>query len=452
MLIQFLLFISLLSVVQANPGSPGKMAVKTECVFLSYRVSIQHVNFHKPYRLTVSEHRSATADEREADASQEDDVRVYPISSEGGCVIYHVGCTSSMQSAEDLQSYSVPMPDTDRVYDDTVAKNCIDASSLDFPIDNFASRGSLDTNSTAHGKSTMASVSADSIVRRRHSDDGTVHVLNGTDNDCDDVTDSAESVVDKVISDIIDSVIRRCVNMDDVYSAEKNEDSRCDLTHKSSPNLADGEDYDNDDTSSEMYRCRYDSGDYPSDTSNVTSVANRSPTMHPLYAHILLYVRKFDTSRAIYALGRLRAILLTSPNVVVRALTTSNVGGTNTPRATLLQSLLVQHRRSVLGRRFSTDDTEANVSGIRSSMFIDVLVTICLYYMRGYYPNLLAPRLTAHDVADSARLQVSAADILTTVVDELAVIIRTGGRGFATYIFDLLDKCKVRCSAVVSSL
>jgi len=119
--------------------------------------------------------------------------------------------------------------------------------------------------------------------------------------------------------------------------------------------------------------------------------------------------------------------------------------GTSTPRALLLQSLLVQHRRSVLGRRFTSDDAESSASGIRSSMFIDVLVTICLYYMRGYYPNLLlTPGLTARDFADNARLQVTAADILTTILDELAVVTRTGGRGFATYIFDLLDKCKVR--------
>jgi len=98
----------------------------------------------------------------------------------------------------------------------------------------------------------------------------------------------------------------------------------------------------------------------------------------------------------------------------------------------------------VLGRRFCSDDTESGASSLRSSMFIDVLVTICLYYMRGYYPNLLAPSVMARDVADNVRLQVCAADILTTMLDELAVITRTGGRGFATYIFDLLDKCKVR--------
>jgi len=380
------------------------------------------VNFHRPFRLKTGEHLSSSAaEETRADVGQEDDVKVYPISSEAGYVIYHVGCSLSKQSLEEFQSYDALMSGADRVHDEMVIKNCVEASSLDFLIDTFGSHGSLDTNNMTSGRTTVFSISAFSNVRR-HSDDGTPHVLVETctndDDSNQDASNSAESIVDKVISDIIDSVITRCLNADSDYNAEKLASSRFDVSLGSSQS----------DLSSAA----------------VQTSGDMSPMLHPLYAHILLYIRKFDTSRAMYALGRLRAVLATSPNVIVRALTTSNVGGTSTPRAMLLQSLLVQHRRSVLGRRFSSDDSESSASGIRSSMFIDVLVTISLYYMRGYYPNLLAPSLMAHDVADNARLQVTATDILTTVLDELAVITRTGGRGFATYIFDLLDKCKVR--------
>ena len=410
---------------------------------LLYRVSIQHVNFHRPFSLKTGENSSSAADEAKADAGQEDDVKVYPISSEGGYIIYHVGSTLTKQSLEEFPSYDALMSGADRVHDEVMIKNCVEASSLDFPIDTFGSRGSLDTNITASGKTTAPSVSAFSSVRR-HSDDGTLRVFVETPSNDDDsdqrVCNSAETIVDGVISDIIDSVITRCLSVENDKLAGGN------LSLGYSQHLSNGLDS-VDDAPADTFRRRCDSVDCPSDLSSATvqtSGGDMSPTMHPLYAHILLYVRKFDTSRAMYALDRLRAILATSPNVIVRALTTSNVGGTSTLRAMLLQSLLVQHRRSILGRRFCSDDTESSVSGIRSSMFIDVLVTICLYYMRGYYPNLLAPSLTVHDVADNARLQVNAADILTTVLDELAVITRTGGRGFATYIFDLLDKCKVR--------
>lgn len=404
--------------------------------FLLYRVSIQHVNFHRPFRLKISEHLSSAADETSTD---EDNVRVYPISSEGGYVIYHVGSTLAKQSVEDFQSYDALMSCTDRVYDEMMTKNCVRASNLDFPIDAFGSQRSLDMNVTSHGKTTVPSVAAFNNVRR-HSDDGTRHVIgeNGiSDGDSSrSISNSAESVVEALISEMIDRAISSCMNTD----------STCLL----SSNGLDCE----DDTPSEM-QSNYCNGvvEYPPGLSNAATrmtACDMSPTLHPLYAHILLYVRKFDTNRAVYALSRLRAIIGTSANVIVRALTTSNVGGTSTPRAVLLQSLLVQHRRSVLGRRFGRDDAESGVSGIRSSMFIDVLVTICLYYVRGYYPNLLAPSPTPIDIADNARLQVSAADILTTVLDELAVITRTGGRGFATYIFDLLDKCKVR--ALISVL
>lgn len=393
------------------------------------------MNFHRPFHLKISEHQSAV-DATRADITQEDNISVYPVSSQGGYVIYHVGSTLSQQSEEDFQSYNALISGTDPTRDEMMTNSCVDATSLDFPIDAFGAH--LDTNVAPRGKTTVPSVSI-----QRHSDDGTQRVTHISDGDSGrGVDNSAESIVEQIIGEIIDSAFTRCLGANSDCSMEKPPASiRCDLSHRSSEQLSNGLDYDDDAPHQDG-----DSADYQSDLSGVTtrtSAASVSPTMHPLYAHILLYVRKFDTNRAMYALSRLRAILATSPNVIVRALTTSNVGGASTPRAVLLQSLLVRHRRSVLGRRFGTDDTESSTSGIRSSMFIDVLVTICLYYVRGYYPNLLAPSLTALDIADNARLQVSAADILTTVLDELAVITRTGGRGFATYIFDLLDKCKV---------
>jgi len=366
------------------------------------------------------------ADESKAD---EDDVRIYPISSEGGYVIYHVGSTVSKQFMEDSQSHDVFMSRTVDVRDDIVTKNHLDALSIDFPIDVFGSQASLDKKLALCGKTAESSTAAFNNVRR-HSDDASVENCVGDSDFVCHVSNSAESIVDAVISEVIDNVVTSCFNVENGVDQVAN------------GQLSNGLDYEGE-VPSEMH-C--DGVDYTSDQSSAiarTSAGDVSPVMHPLYAHILLYVRKFDTNRALYALSRLRAIIATSANVIVRSLTTSNVGGTSTPRALLLQSLLVQHRRSVLGKRFCTDDTESSASGIRSSMYIDVLVTICLYYVRGYYPNLLAPSLVTLDIADNARLQVTAADILSTVLDELAVITRTGGRGFATYIFDLLDKCKV---------
>lgn len=410
------------------------------------------MNFHKPFCLKTSEHLSTTVDETRADTCPEDGVKVYPISSEGGYVVYHVDSSWLRQSTEDL-SYGALMSDAECVQYDMMSKTGLTAASLDFPIDTFGSRYSLDTNVTS-GTETTVPVSND---RRRHSDDGTLHAsdeaVNNDGGSSRHVSKSAESIVRKVIGDIIDVAVTRrlrAVGGDNAASGDNAENlasDRSDLSLGSCQNVSSGLNFEDDAAPSEVYDRHSEDVDCPSDVSIATGqtlVGDTSPTMHPVYAHVLLYVRKFDTNRAIYALGRLHAILATSPNVVVRALTTSNVGSVSTPRAMLLQSLLVQHRRSVLGRRFCSTDTESGVSGLRSSMFIDVLVTICLYYMRGYYPNLLAPSVTACDVADNARLQVCAADILTTMLDELAFITRTGGRGFATYICDLLDKCKVR--------
>jgi len=391
------------------------------------RVSIQHVNFHRPFRLKTDKHLSSAVGET---VCQENDVKVYPISSEGGCVIYHIG-SSLLNTEEDLQSYGAALTSGTDHTEDVMSENCIDASNLDFSSDTFGSRHSLDKHPSSY-----------SSVQQHFCDETVQDTCSNDSSSGHDVSDSADSIVNSVIDDIIDEAISRCLNVESGLSVQKQSGSVCSPSQCTSSGL----DFE-DDMPSETCR-RHDGGvdgvPVTSDTSSPTSPGDASPTLHPLCAHILLYVRKFDANRALYALGCLHAIVSTSPNVVVRSLTTSNVGGASTPRATQLQSLLVQHRRSVLGRRFCADDTESGASGIRSSMFIDVLVTISLYYVRGCFPNLLAPRLTTRDIADNVRLQVRAADILTTVLDELAVTTRSGGRGFATYIFDLLDKCKVR--------
>jgi len=278
------------------------------------RVSIQHVNFHQPFRLkTGSEHLSPEETKAEAPGSQENDgIKVYPISSEWGYVIYHVASSLLMQTPEDLDGLTSGAGNC--IHDETMIKNSIveQPSSLDFPaIDIFTSQaGSLDRNGQTAILSTFSNVGRDS-------DDGMpsqVFVEETCGNDDNDSSSSIESVVEKIIDDIIDSVVTvRCLNSDDVDKLAG------DVILGSSQPLANGVD------GEEEAPGTVGNVQSPSDVGGV--VQTHSPMMHPLYAHILLYVRKFDTHRALYALERLRGILSTSPNVIVRALTTSNVGG-----------------------------------------------------------------------------------------------------------------------------
>ena len=279
------------------------------CLLCMCRVSIQHVNFHRPFYLKTGEHSSS--DDTKAGAVQEDGVKVYPVSSEGGYVIYHVGSSLSKQTLEDLQSYDGFTSGADCVHDETMIKNSVEPSGLDLPpIDTFSSHSSLDTN----GKTaTMPSVSAFSNGQW-HVEDGTApHVVVDTCSNDSDASSSTESIVAEVINDIIDNVVTQCLNSDDVDKLAG--DVLLGFSRQSSNGL-DGED--------EAHAGG--SADNPSDVGSA-ALHTHSPMSHPLYAHILLYVHKFDTNRAMYALGRLRAILATSPNVIVRALTTSNVGG-----------------------------------------------------------------------------------------------------------------------------
>jgi len=170
------------------------------------------------------------------------------------------------------------------------------------------------------------------------------------------------------------------------------------------------------------------------------------PTVHPLHTHILLYTQKYDAKRTLYAFQCIKAMLGTSARHVTYALTTANIGGATTPHISRVLDLLVRHRRSVFGKNFHGDMSGdvSGVSSMRSSMFVEVLVSVCLYYIRSYYPNLMMSKLSDSELTANKDIQILSCDILNMLLAELISITRSSGRGFATYIGELLSKCKVQ--------
>lgn len=45
------------------------------------------------------------------------------------------------------------------------------------------------------------------------------------------------------------------------------------------------------------------------------------------------------------------------------------------------------------------------------------------------------------------QVQIVSAEILTSMFSELVTVVRSSGRGFATYLADLLKRCRVRANS-----
>ncbi|CAH1798853.1 unnamed protein product, partial [Owenia fusiformis] len=99
--------------------------------------------------------------------------------------------------------------------------------------------------------------------------------------------------------------------------------------------------------------------------------------------------QKYDFRRTLYALGILKSILLANPRLVTCAVATTNISNVQTPHLAQLQMLLARQRRSVFGKNFHSELSNEILASYRTSMFVEIIISVCLYFIRSYYPNLM---------------------------------------------------------------
>uniref|UniRef100_A0A8C3SQ39 DOP1 leucine zipper like protein A n=1 Tax=Chelydra serpentina TaxID=8475 RepID=A0A8C3SQ39_CHESE len=170
----------------------------------------------------------------------------------------------------------------------------------------------------------------------------------------------------------------------------------------------------------------------------------KSPSfnIHPLYQHVLLYLQLYDSSRTLYAFSAIKAILKTNPSAFVNAISTTSVNNVYTPQLSLLQNLLARHRISVMGKDFYSHIPVDSNHNFRSSMYIEILISLCLYYIRSHYPTHV--KVTPQDLIGNRNMQMMSIEILTLLFSELAKVIESSAKGFPSFISDMLSKCKVQ--------
>ncbi|KAL3881558.1 hypothetical protein ACJMK2_027984, partial [Sinanodonta woodiana] len=431
------------------------------------RVSIQHVNIHQPRKVRLSE--------SEDDSSQE--AKIYAISSEGGNVIYHVS-TKRREFAKspmaDLKSYALAILNEEgtaatapvkrrslqelnfdkvnpndlnlRVNPFGGSENSLDKlifEGSDFPAThlqqklNKAKRLDKET-CLKEGISFETDVVNDQSEKTLVTDDSSL--LGDVIGDPSDnkIEASAEEIVQGIISDILTEAFRKCETPVEGNNSTKSNRDHVLLRSESisSSNL---------DISNSVPKHGVHTESHTSSETDAQEEdqIDKSTELHPLHMHVLLYTQKYDYQRTLYALSTLKSMLVTCPRLLVTALVTTSISAVRPSQLVKLQLLLARHRKSVFGKNFFGEIPADVMSAYRSNMFIEILISVCLYFIRGYYPNLMS-KLSHDELLGNKEVHILAAETLTLIITEVISIMRDSGKNFVSYISDLLQRCKVQ--------
>lgn len=181
--------------------------------------------------------------------------------------------------------------------------------------------------------------------------------------------------------------------------------------------------------------------------------------LHPFHTHLLLYYGCYDTKQVLYCIETLRNLMLAGNPKLFLCLSINTAVSESQ-----LKHLLMRHRKSIFGKGFdgSLNNTEFN-NAYRRVMYIEVLITLCLYYARSYfqlnedvhhsdsdddengaYPTRSHERPSIDDLLANCKIQLASIEMLTMIFSELISIVKEMGKGLASYVADLMVKCKVQ--------
>lgn len=117
------------------------------------------------------------------------------------------------------------------------------------------------------------------------------------------------------------------------------------------------------------------------------------------YSHILLYCDIYDKNRVLYMLQKFRDIIAVNPKSFLFVASTTAV-----PSQASLVNLLMKHRNSIFARGFQSNEKSSDTFH-KNTTYLEVLITVCLYYIRSYYPNFGSPGLTNKDIFDNKQVR-----------------------------------------------
>ncbi|XP_058065105.1 protein dopey-1 homolog [Anopheles bellator] len=164
--------------------------------------------------------------------------------------------------------------------------------------------------------------------------------------------------------------------------------------------------------------------------------------LYPFHTHFLVYESVFNTKQILYTIETLRNILTNDARFFLCLSVTTSVSSGQ------IKSLLLRHRRNIFGKGFTEarDDSE-HQNLYRGCMYLEVILTVLLYYTRSYQTDGKdgkGQQPSRDDFNTNAKVQLECIELMTTIFGELLALLKDVGKNLAAYVADLLEKCKVQ--------
>ena len=391
------------------------------------------MNIHQPkhVRLSVDSVNDAT------DAAE---AKIYAISSEGGNVMYHVSSDSRRPSLtkQRMNTFALASVTDGRLATHTARTltdmefhfDKVNPHDLNVRVNPLMSESPVDRY-RGNGGTPVPETVLNDIHNARRLDAETCRkegiFFDEEDDIRDEVDTAVEATEDPAVSphDIISAILREIIDSIEESSDNARDDTEStydDSTSVSSVTTSvtlDQTDDATDDIKESLlgvHSSKHSDGSVVVDDlfsgadlcdGKPESLAEESPSqVHPLHTHILLYSQRYDAQRTLYALSTFKSMLAASPKLVC-AMATTSVCHEHSRHLEELHKLLIRHRRSVFGRNFFGEiGADASLSGYHSNMYVEVLISICLYFVRSYYPNLMRSRPTKAELEANKQVRI----------------------------------------------
>lgn len=107
------------------------------------------------------------------------------------------------------------------------------------------------------------------------------------------------------------------------------------------------------------------------------------------------------------------------------------------------QVLLGRHRKSMNGESYQGEISSDHLNYFRFYKYLDVLVFVCLQYIRSYYPHVPQGMITAKDVVGNCNVRLLTCDVLNAIFGMLEERLHTQ-KDLPRLVLELLNRCKVQ--------
>uniref|UniRef100_T1KPJ2 Uncharacterized protein n=1 Tax=Tetranychus urticae TaxID=32264 RepID=T1KPJ2_TETUR len=434
------------------------------------RVSVQHVNIHQPSDPSGTTEQNVTGRSDEADnaAIAAAEAKIYAISSTGGNLIYHVNpegkkrftsaASTSSNKVLALTSQNTSQTSSSKSSQVTgkwVTQKCnLPDYEVPFSCDQSNNSGKhLSINMFLNPFGSLSSLTSEVLESIDNNPVSLISVVPTSEWTLIKSNEDIRRTPTPTPTPISTPIPSRASKISMEEPSETSSDSEIianlmdELIDNVVSRVEDGDDESQSSSSETTTRQTI------SESVSLTSWLKPISVNH-LHSHILLYTQVYDSRRTLYALTTLWNIILAEPQMVLFKMATTSISNRLGTRSHELQLLCARHRKSILGRSFYGDVDTESVTAFRSSSFLEVIVTTCLYYIRSFYPCLPQSRLNEDEIQGNQKVRILSCEILRLIFSELVTAIKRIPN-LSSYLNDMLMRCKsqkVILHGVVSSV